>query len=199
MRLGCCAWADAPGLLRLGQQFHRRATSVAPVLAARDAALGGLECSFGFAIPSRREDACAIRERGEGFETEVNAAFLSSLPPCRRQGLDGRLRAGATDLPAVCFPAEGDGLAGSLDGARPAHGKTPDRGEDQEALVKPSPMRKLGVGAALGAVTPLQAGVAWPLSRADALKERLEGAVHAQDHLLHDLTVNLGVLGQRLL
>jgi hypothetical protein len=52
-------------LLRLGEQAHRLAASVAAFLATGDTTLRCLECAFGFAIPARREDASSIEEGGE--------------------------------------------------------------------------------------------------------------------------------------
>src|SRR4029077_8688963 len=74
----------------------------------------------------------AIREGGERLKAEVNPGYLSS----RRQGLYRRLSARETDVPTVCFPADGDGLDRSLCRATPTDGDTPNLGEDQEPILQ---------------------------------------------------------------
>jgi hypothetical protein len=109
------------------------------------------------------------------------------------------LGTGETDIPPIDFPADGDGLDCALYGARPPHGKTPDLRQDQEAVVKPYPILKLGIGEAVIAFTPMEPWIAGCLPFTDALEKHLECSIYTQDHILQDLAMDLAILRHDLL
>ncbi len=100
-------------LMRLGEQDNRFPATMAPYLAPRDPALRGLQCPLGFAIPTGRKDACAIREGTERFYPKVNAGLLSSW----RQRLYWHIGAREADVPAIRLFGDRNCLGRPLDGS----------------------------------------------------------------------------------
>src|SRR5262245_4487371 len=129
-------------LMRLRQQRHRLAPTIAPFLATRDTPLRRFQRALRRAIPAGMEDACPIRERSEGFQPKVYARFLAG----RRQRLHRHIRAGETDIPPIRLPTDRDRLGDALQRAAPAYGNAPNLGADQEAVVERRPVAKLLVG-----------------------------------------------------
>src|SRR5262249_4334768 len=110
-------------LRRRGEQSHRLAAAVAPAWASGDPPVGAFQGPLGLAIPAGMTDARALRQRGEHLDAEINPSPLSG----GRQGAHWRLRARATDTPAVRLFADRDHLGYAFDGPGPAHGNPPTR------------------------------------------------------------------------
>ena len=180
------------GLVRLGEQCDRFPTAVAPLLPPRDTTLGGFQRPFGFAIPTGREDACAIGESGEGFQSQVDPRLLAS----RWQQLDGRLGAGEGKILAIRLLRDGDGLGCPLDRTAPMHADAPDLREDQEPVVKSRAVAILLEGEGMIATPSFEAGKARLLSLLDATEERLIGPIQSRQHVLQHVRVDGGVCGK---
>ena len=117
----------------LGEQPYRFAPPVAPHLASRDPALCHLERPLCLALPAGMQDALASGRRGEGFQPQVDARFLSSS----RQRLRRHLGARAADVPTIRFPRHRDRLGRTVNRTGPAHGHPPNLRQDQDTLIVP--------------------------------------------------------------
>src|SRR5262249_36761349 len=100
------------------------------------------------------------------------------------------------DIPAVRFPADRDRLGCALKRAGPAHRKTANLRQNQEALIRASAavLTHLRVGEAVVALASVEARVARCLASLDAAEEGLEGPIYALHHVLQDLAVDRAVL-----
>ena len=166
----------------------------AAFLAPRDAPLRRFERAFGLAIPAGREDACAIREGREGFQSEVYACLSSS----RGEWMHGNIGAGEAHIPAVRFPADRDRLGRALQRARPAHRDTANLGEDQEAVVERRAVAELLEGErVVTGRAPWKRGKPAFSPACIATKERLIRLVEPRQHILQDMRVDGGVLRKR--
>src|SRR5689334_6658082 len=173
--------------MRPGEQLDCLATAIAPLLATRDPALGGLERAFCIAVPTRVEDACAIRERGECLNAKVYPALLS----CEREWLRWNLGAGDARVPSIRFPTDRDRLGDAFQWTMEPNADATNLREANYGSIQDSAIAVLRKGEAIVASPALEAWIARCLTSCDAAEERLEGAVKPQDDILQDVSVNL--------
>src|SRR5262249_22535842 len=151
----------------------------------------------GRAIPARSKAACAMGTRGKYLAPKVNPWLVTG----GGHALSGHLSPGAQDSPPIGCAAAGDGRGGACHGARPRHGDTPERSEDQDPRVARCAVAKLLVGEGMPARTRRIAGNARLLARRPPAQDRLRGLVEPGQHVvhdLHDLAVDGGVFCERL-
>jgi hypothetical protein len=147
-------------LVRFGQQLHCLAAPMTALLATRDAPLRSLEVPFRDAEDARIGDLAAIGQGGKRVQAQVDAGLLARA----RQGMTRHVGARARDIPPVCFPTQCDRLGGALQGAGPAHHHPPDLRKDEGAVLQAGAVAELLAGAAVEAITALEAGKARPLA-----------------------------------
>src|SRR5215472_3106407 len=108
--------------------------------------------------------------------------------------LSARRHTSNRPIPPIGFLGEGDRLDGALDRPGPAHGKAPDLGEHQSAVLQPGAVALLLVGKRVVTVLALEAGAARLLPMLDTAKERLIRRVQPRQHILQDMGVVRTVL-----
>jgi hypothetical protein len=174
-------------LMRFGQQRDGLAPAVAPFLAARNTALRGFQCAFGFAIPAGRKAACAIRKRGARLTAEVKTGLLTR----RGQGPYWYVRTGEADLPAVGFSASRDtvtvwGVPSNGRDQRTATRPILERIRTPLSSVAPSPtsLADLFVGAGVPALAALRAWEACLFASLHATEVGLIGLSKSRQHVL---------------
>src|SRR5258706_10635010 len=104
----------------------------AALLAPRHPLLRFLQLALRCAIVARVFYYVAIRRDEEDLQAHIYARFPSRL----RQRLDGGLRTGEGDIPAICFPRNCDGLGRALHRTTPVHGNVSDFGEDEITIIE---------------------------------------------------------------
>src|SRR5690348_917250 len=180
-------------LVPLGKDTYGFLTALALFLAARDAPLGLLERLFPLPVMTWVLYRVASGGDQEHLQAQINARLLAG----RRQGLGGHLHTGETDIPAVRFFGEGDGLDRAFHRPGPAYGDAPDLGQDQIAVIQPGAVVVLLAGAGVVAASALIARETGLLSRRYPLEECLIGSVQAGQHVLEDVRVDGRVLRER--
>src|SRR5258708_27846463 len=158
------------------------------------AALGFGKCLLLLAEEAWVGNIFASGERGKGLESYVNAHLVSSLLQWRRLGTLARKR----HVPlASAAAADGGRLGHAFQGAMQDDLYLPDVHHAQVSgiHVQPAADRHLREGDAVIATLPAEAGIAWRLTRSTAAKERLEGEINADSHILQDLRLHPGKRG----
>jgi hypothetical protein len=152
--------------------------------------LGGFQRLFRLALPARLEDARAMRECDERLETKIYPRLLS----CRRQRLYRRVGAGNAGVPAIHFPADGNGLGDAFQGTMQPDADAPDPGEAEKTTVQHGAIAILRDGKTGVAPLPLKARIAWCLAILDAAELCLKRAIKAQDDILQDMGMDFSNL-----
>jgi hypothetical protein len=86
------------------------------------------------------EDARPIRKGSERFDTKVYPRLLS----CGRQRLYRHVGAGDAGVPAIHFPADGNGLGDSSQGTMQPDADAPNLGEAEKTTIQHSAMAMKG-------------------------------------------------------
>ena len=153
--------------------------------------LGFLQFPLSLAIVARVLYRITLRRDEEHLQPNVYTRLLTS----ERHQLNWNAFTGQAAIPPISLFGDSDRLDSTLDGPTPPNGDSTDLGEYQIAIIEGGTVAKLLVGETRVAVSALEAGIPWQLTRLDAAKECLEGTVQAGEHVLQDLGVDVVVLG----
>src|SRR5262249_32214586 len=132
----------------------------------------------------------AIRCDEKDLQSDINAR----LTTLEREWLRGYFSAGEADVPAIGFSSDRDRLGRAFQWARPAHGNTPNLGQDQKSIVQPRTIAKLLVGETSITLSALEPRIAWLFTCRHPSKEGVVGVVQPGEHILQHLTVDSAVL-----
>src|SRR5262249_16988350 len=114
-------------LVLLRQQFSRFIAALAALLATGDEFLRLHQGFLGRAGVAWGLDALSIRRDEKHLQADINPGFTT----CQGQRLNGKLGAGAADLPAIGFVTARHGLDRAHNLTRPAYGDTAYLGQHQ--------------------------------------------------------------------
>src|SRR5262249_11424248 len=160
----------------LGDQHARLLAPFAPLLPPSQALLRFSELLLRLAVVAWVLDRPALCRDKEDLQAHVDGRLLAS--GTRR--LRGHIRTRGASVPAVRFPAGGDGFGGSVERALQADGDTPKLGPAEHAAVQDRTAARRRIGEGVVAATPLEAGRARRLSHLDAAEEGVVGVLHWQ-------------------
>src|SRR5947209_7069277 len=166
--------AVPPDLLMLAlQQLHRLAAAFAALLAAGHAPLRFGELLLSLAVVPGGFYRVTFRRDEEHLQSNV----YTCLTTREWQRLGRHLRTGDAGVPTIGLSADRDGLGRTLQRAMHPDGNTANLRQTEHAAVQHQATAILGIGEAVVAIAPLEAGIARLLTVLEATEERLEGAV----------------------
>jgi hypothetical protein len=177
-------------LVSLGEERHCFASANAPLLATAHLTLATTQIRFGFTVMGWSNDAFPICARCEGFQSEVNRSFLTSVG----QWLNRRLRARNGDIPPIGLLGDGNGLRSPFDRTGPVYANAPNLGEHENAVVQLCPVAILLEREAMVASAGFEAWETCLLASLYPREERQICLIQPRKHILENVNVDVRIL-----